>query len=107
MESVPLFLKAIGYVRESLNLIKQAKDLMPDGPKKEEAIAKLKEAEENFKTAEIEAAKKLGHKICQCTWPSQIMLLNHSKNVFKCPNPKCGREIKAKRTWPSRSFNKT
>lgn len=86
MESTPLFLEAIRYVKASLNLIKQAKDLMPDSPKKDEAITKLKEAEDKFQIAEIEAAKRLRHKICQCTWPSQIMLLDHSRNIFKCPH---------------------
>ncbi|NQU83844.1 MAG: hypothetical protein HQ536_03980 [Parcubacteria group bacterium] len=99
------FVTAISFFKEFMGLGKQLINLMPDSPKKEDALIKLKDAEEKLKAAEIESAQKLGHKICQCTWPSQIMLLDHSKKVFKCPNPKCDNEITAKRKkWPLNSI---
>ena len=97
------FLKSF---KDVFGLVKEAKDLLPESPKKTEITVKIEAAEESLKIAETEAAKSLGHKLCQCTWPTQIMRFDKSKNVDRCPN--CGDEIKrrTKNDWPIQSFKK-
>jgi len=85
------FLKPL---KDAFGLLKEAKDLLPESPKKTEVIVKIEEAEESLKIAKTEAAKALGYYLCKCTFPPQIMLFDKSENVFKCPRKECGHEIK-------------
>ena len=88
----------IEALREGLSLIgmaivslKQAKDLLPDSPKKDDATEALQQAERQLKIAEAQAAKGLGYQLCQCTFPPQIMLFTGDEDHFRCPE--CGHEI--------------
>jgi hypothetical protein len=68
----------------ALSLVKQAIDLLPDGPNKEESLAALQHAEQEFKHAEAEVAKKLDYKICHNHWPPEIML-SRDRIHWECP----------------------
>lgn len=96
----------INSVKNALGIVKEAKELLPDSPQKTVATNKIEEAEDSLKIAETEAAKAMGHKLCQCTFPSQIMLYDRSKNVDRCL--KCGDEIKrpSRKKWPLQSYRK-
>ncbi|CAG1016360.1 hypothetical protein ANAEL_05580 [Anaerolineales bacterium] len=88
IEALKQGLSAIAAI---LGMLKQAKDLLPDGKNKEEIADQVEKAERQMQTAEIQIAKILGHEICTNHWPSGIML-SADKKHWKCPM--CGNEIK-------------
>jgi len=73
--NLPDIATALSLGKSALDILKQLKDLLPDGPKKEEAIAKLEQAEKDLQTAQARTAKDLGYQLCECTFPPQIVLL--------------------------------
>jgi hypothetical protein len=82
--------EVIQYIKNGLDILKSLKDLIPSN-KKHEIESKLKEAEVNLKEAKVVLAKKLGYKLCQCTFPPEIMLLRKNENKYICE--KCGNSI--------------
>lgn len=93
MDSVKTGLSLLG---DSIGLIKKAKDLLPDSEDKEVISKSLLEADKAAKLAESQIALALGYKLCQCTFPPQIMLSKgykeldyHSEEEFVCP--KCNK----------------
>ena len=92
---------AIDMFKASIGLVKDAKDLLPDGTKKEAITKSLEEAERTAKLAEAQIAKSLGYHLCQCTFPPQIMLsigYQGTYEKFKCPG--------CTRIYPSESFTR-
>jgi hypothetical protein len=93
------FKAAIDLLRSALGAAKDAKDLLPDSTRKDAVSQSLEEADKAARLAEVQVAQSLGYKLCQCTFPPQIMLsqghdpkatfLNEAE-YFKCE--KCGRE---------------
>ena len=62
-------------LRSAMGLLKDAKDLLPSGDKRDEAISQaLVAAESSSKIAEAEIAKALGYALCKCAFPPTIML---------------------------------
>jgi predicted nucleic-acid-binding Zn-ribbon protein len=53
--------------------------------------AYLYKARENLDIAKADAAKSLGHVLCQCTFPPQIMLWSETCKAHVCPNFDCVR----------------
>lgn len=93
----------LNIIAVALGLLKQAKDLLPDGKDKEEISGSIEHAEKQMKTAEIQIAQSMGHKICRNHWPSGIMISSDNKN-WKCPV--CGNEIKYIKTiHPGKGIN--
>lgn len=87
----------VKLLAESIGLIKQTKDLLPDGANKTAIEKSLHEADKATKLAESQIALALGYKLCKCTFPPQIML---SKGYTKGGNhfideeflcPKCNK----------------
>jgi hypothetical protein len=74
---------ALALGKSALDILKQVKDLLPEGAKKEEATAKLIEAETKLKESQAKTAKELGYKLCQCTFPPSIVLLKAGE--LRCP----------------------
>jgi hypothetical protein len=75
---------------------KKIKDTLPNSQDRSELEEKLINAEKAQSIAEVELVKVLGYKLCQCTFPPQIMLsIGHKeincsmKEVFECK--KCGK----------------
>ena len=84
------------YIRvskDALDLIKAAIPLLPKGPKREEAEQKIAAAEGMLKGSDAKLARDLGMKLCDCTFPPQIMLWREAEKARVCPNPNCGRRI--------------
>jgi hypothetical protein len=85
-------------LRSAMGLLKDAKDLLPPGDQRQEAISQaLVTAESSARIAEAEVAKALGYELCKCEFPPTIMLTVGKHNgrtklgigpVFECP--KCG-----------------
>lgn len=63
------FIEGLGLAKGAVELLKGAKDLLPDSPKKEAAALALRLAEQTFRIAETQAAQELGYPLCDCTWP--------------------------------------
>jgi hypothetical protein len=86
---------AFGLLGSAIGLAKKAKDLLPDGAEKKSVEQSLEAAERSSKLAEAQIAQALGHRLCQCTFPPQIMLKTGSSRAhgdhFQCPNG---------HTWP-------
>ena len=81
--------------KDALGLLKDSYALLPKGPQRDQAVAKIAHAEESLNRADVALAKSLGYTLCQCTFPPQIMLWRERDRSTVCPNPDCGRTIKA------------
>lgn len=86
----------ISLFSEAIGLVKKTKDLLPDSKDKDVIEQSLIEASKAAKLAESQIAQALGYKLCQCTFPPQIMLSQgykeldyHHEEEFVCP--KCKR----------------
>ncbi len=73
-------------------LLKQTKDLLPDGAEKKTVEKSLEEVEKKSELAQAQVAQALGYQLCRCTFPPQIMLKTGSSRAhgdhFQCP--RCG-----------------
>ena len=64
--------------------------MLPDGSKAEDAQKQIELAEEALQASKAQLAKSLGYKLCQCSFPPQIMLSigrdpKRGKEIFRCP----------------------
>jgi len=84
LETTKNFLSVAG---QAIGLIKQGKELLPQGPHRTGAEKKIAEAEQALALAEVRAAQSLGYELCKCTWPPQICLRIDGRDNM-CP--KCG-----------------
>ena len=78
-----------GYVLlagQTIGVLKQAKDLLPQGSARDKAEKVIEEAEKSLELTEIKAAQALGYELCRCTWPPQICLRvdGHDNICPKC-----------------------
>jgi hypothetical protein len=80
MEYIPL-------AKSAFDLVKGLIGALPK-EKANEVGEQLKKAEEALKKSEAELAKKLGFRLCRCTWPPQIMTWDKTTRKHVCP--KCG-----------------
>lgn len=72
---------------EALGLAKKTKDLLPDSAEKQAIDKSLEEAVKASQLAEAQIAQALGYKLCQCTFPPQVMLsAGYKEHIeeFKC-----------------------
>lgn len=77
----------ISLLSDTIGLVKQTKDALPDSQNKQAIEQSLEEASKATKLAEAQIAQALGYKLCQCTFPPQIMLSEgyiEYEEVFKC-----------------------
>jgi hypothetical protein len=77
--------------RAMLDQVKDASLDLPKGDRREAVEKKIKSAEDMLARADAQLAKDLGMKLCDCTWPPQIMRWQESGHAHVCPNPLCGR----------------
>ncbi len=83
----------LALFRDAISIAKGAKDLLPSGEKKDTVGKSLEAAESATKLAEAQIAKALGFRLCQCTFPPQIMLSKGYRGEserFECPSCKKG-----------------
>lgn len=90
---------AFDMMKMAIGIAKDAKDLLPEGEKKQTLVNSLSTAERHTQIAEAQMAGAMGYQLCRCTFPPQIMLRVGYKTQdyavqehFRCP--KCGNE------WP-------
>jgi hypothetical protein len=88
-------------LRSAMGLLKDAKELLPPGDQRQQAITQaLATAESSSQIAEAEVAKALGYELCRAHFPPVVMLQvgHHTANadkfsatgkpVFECPQCK-------------------
>jgi ActR/RegA family two-component response regulator len=82
--------QAFGTLATAINVLKQAKELLPDGSKKDDIDEALKKAERQLNLAEAQAAESLGYQLCKNHFPPEIMLSLDDVNwkCSKCYNEK-------------------
>jgi hypothetical protein len=71
-----------------MTILKNAKDMIPKGPQRDDAERALAEAERALRISEASAAVALNYEICRCTWPPQIATSIGTRNYeekFQCP----------------------
>ena len=73
-----------------IDLFKALAGLLPKGDKHPEIQARLADAEKALRASEVQLAKSLGYRLCQCTFPPQIMLQvgrhgEWDQLIYKCP----------------------
>ena len=74
--------------RAVLSLFDKIRTQLSSGPERAQLNDHIAIAETALKTAESELSKKLGYRICRCTFPPQIMLWNQARRKDLCA--KCG-----------------
>jgi hypothetical protein len=79
--------------KSAIDLLRTALSMLPKEADKDIIEEKIKEADLALKKSDVKLAKYLGYKLCECTFPPQIMLWDEQQASHVCPNPKCGRKI--------------
>lgn len=62
----------LSMLRDAMGLVKDVKDNLPAGDKKQALDRGLDQAERQIILAEAQIAQALGYHLCQCTFPPQI-----------------------------------
>lgn len=79
--------------KESIGLIKDVKDTLPESPQKEAASKSLIAAEAATQIAEANIAKAFGYPLCHCSFPPGIMISffhGERQDGYKCS--KCNKK---------------
>jgi hypothetical protein len=102
--------------RSLLSLVKDVKETLPPGEKKEAIAQTLEVAERQIQIGEAQIAQALGFALCRCAFPPTPMLkvgrttrTNPPRDVHECP--RCGQDdaypIGYNRRIPPRSIATT
>lgn len=81
---IPTIVGALTILKNANETIKQAKDMLPESPKKVEVNDALAQAERQLKMAEAETLKTLGYELCRNHIPPEVMLSPDNVN-WTCP----------------------
>jgi hypothetical protein len=79
---------AFSAIREVLGLVKDVKDTLPEGDKKNAIREGLETAERTSKIAEAQMANALGYVLCKRHFPPEIMLETgyaQGRRQMECP----------------------
>jgi hypothetical protein len=74
--------------KAALDLFKGIREELPQDDRSKKLREQIDKAEEAFKKSEAELAKKLGYRLCRCTFPPQIMLWDKEQRRSVCQ--RCG-----------------
>jgi hypothetical protein len=74
--------------REVLSLFDKVHSQIPSEGERSQLKNHIAIADAALKTTEAELAKKLGYRICRCTFPPQVMLWDQARRKDVCA--KCG-----------------
>jgi hypothetical protein len=92
MESANI-IEYLGAAKLVVDLFKAVRSELPKGSRSTQIAAQIERAEQALRASEAKLAKELGYKLCDCTFPPQIMLWHERKQIRICPNRKCGRKL--------------
>ncbi len=88
-------------LKSATEFVKTTLGMLPKSPEKDVIESKIQAADEAMRRADVELAKDLGYRLCQCTFPPQVMLWKEGQQAHVCE--KCGHKIeriKAARVRP-------
>jgi hypothetical protein len=80
--------------KDAVGLMRSVVELLPKGEKRTEIESKIAAAENTLARSDAKLARELGLKLCDCTFPPQIMLWKEAQKAHVCPNADCGRVTK-------------
>lgn len=83
--AAPDWLAYISAAKSALDIIKAIRSELPKGAEADKAQQRIEEAESALQNSKAELAKSLGFKLCQCTFPPQIMLWDKAERKKICP----------------------
>jgi len=66
--------KGLGLVYTTIGILKNLKDLLPSGDRKQDAMQIIEDAERTLMIAEAEIAKGFNYQLCQKHFPPGIMV---------------------------------
>lgn len=79
----------LDLIQSTLGVFKDARDLLPEGPKRDAVTEGLEKAERATQLAEAQIAQALGYTLCKCSFPPRIMLTvgehAYGGQRWKCP----------------------
>jgi rRNA maturation endonuclease Nob1 len=81
----------IALGKTGIESLKLAWNLLPKSNNKDEIEQNIAKAERAFAESNAKLAKELDYKLCQCTFPPQIMLWVQAEQAQVCKN--CGHRI--------------
>jgi hypothetical protein len=87
--------------KAAIDLFKGIRDELPQTDKSKQLREQIEKAEAAFQTSQAELAKGLGHQICRCTFPPQIMLWDREQRRDVCQQ--CGDVHPPDRPQPERT----
>jgi hypothetical protein len=98
-DGLALFKSGMDACRTAIGVIRDFRNVLPDGSKGEEFTLALAKAERQIQIAEAQIAKGSGYTLCECEFPPTPMLTvgwinqrgsprNAGRPVRRCP--KCG-----------------
>lgn len=93
MNDLPDLTEWVRAGTDAMRMMKTLIDVMPAGEDRNAAQQKLDEASDSLALSEAQLAKALGYKLCQCTFPPQIMLWQEDQEAHICPRPECGHAL--------------
>jgi hypothetical protein len=82
----------LGLTKSAVDLLKSAAAMVPKGDRRAAIEAKITEAEDMLKRSDAKLAYELGLKLCDCTFPPNVMLWKESEKAHVCPDSACGRK---------------
>ncbi|HMD55561.1 MAG TPA: hypothetical protein VKJ65_13515 [Phycisphaerae bacterium] len=83
--AAPDWLAYISAAKSALDIIKGIRSELPKGADADKAQQKIEQAESALKNSKAELAKSLGFRLCQCTFPPEIMLWDKVERAKICP----------------------
>jgi hypothetical protein len=83
--ATPDFMEYLAAAKSLLDIFKGIRSELPKESEVEKVQKKIEEAESALKNSEAVLAKKLGFRLCKCSFPPQIMLWHAAERSHVCP----------------------
>lgn len=85
-----------GAAKGTVDLYKALTEVLPDSESAERLSKGIETAENALRVSEAQLAQAFGYKLCQCTFPPQIMLSvghheTYGEELFECSG--CGKRL--------------
>lgn len=85
--------RCLEIIKSALGAMKDGRDLLPRGPNRDAIDAKIRDAEAILARSDAELAKELGLRLCDGSFPQQIMLWQERRRAWVCPNVDCSHSV--------------
>jgi hypothetical protein len=82
---VPNWATYLSAAKTVLDIFKGIRAEIPQGQKTDEAQRQIEKAEQALRASEAELAKTLGYKLCECTIPPSIIVVERNGTSPRMP----------------------